>query len=195
MTKTEEDNFKSLGEVLGNVLEKIKPAGRVEKYVLPEKCRADFVKENGVYRKLSTIERYCRRGYLSIVKGYSEKERCAAGRRLYADFFRGGLSSARAIDPSIIRVDGDAGGMCENKEYFRSCYNRAIREIPAEFYPAVHRVCIEDQDLAAGGNNYCRYNTLFADRRDLCRGLDRLIKFYLNNHLKLYFVDLSKLSH
>lgn len=27
MTKTEEDNFKSLGEVLGNVLEKIKPAG------------------------------------------------------------------------------------------------------------------------------------------------------------------------
>ena len=40
MTKTEEDNFKSLGEVLGNVLEKIKPAGRVEKYVLPEKCRA-----------------------------------------------------------------------------------------------------------------------------------------------------------
>ena len=46
----------------------------VEKYVLPEKCRADFVKENGVYRKLSTIERYCRRGYLSIVKGYSEEE-------------------------------------------------------------------------------------------------------------------------
>lgn len=28
MTKTEEDNFKSLGEVLGNVLEKIKPTGR-----------------------------------------------------------------------------------------------------------------------------------------------------------------------
>lgn len=27
MTKTEEDNFKSLGEVLGNVLEKIKPTG------------------------------------------------------------------------------------------------------------------------------------------------------------------------
>ena len=84
----------------------------VEKYVLPEKCRADFVKENGVYRKLSTIERYCRRGYLSIVKGYSGEERCAAGRRLYADFFRGGLSSARAIDPSIIRVDGDVGGNC-----------------------------------------------------------------------------------
>lgn len=111
MTKTEEDNFKSLGEVLGNVLEKIKPAGRVEKYVLPEKCRADFVKENGVYRKLSTIERYCRRGYLSVVKGYTGEERCAAGRRLYADFYRGGLISARAIDPSIIRVDGDAGGI------------------------------------------------------------------------------------
>ena len=105
------------------------------------------------------------------------------------------MSSARAIDPSIIRVDGDVGGNCENKEYFRGCYDRAIREIPAEFYPAVHRVCIEDQDLAADGNNYCRYNTLFADRRDLCRGLDRLIKFYLSNHLKLYFVDLSKLSH
>lgn len=28
MTKTEEDDFKSLGEVLGNVLEKIKPTGR-----------------------------------------------------------------------------------------------------------------------------------------------------------------------
>lgn len=28
MTKTEEDNFKSLGEVLGNVLEKIKPTER-----------------------------------------------------------------------------------------------------------------------------------------------------------------------
>nr|DAT71937.1 MAG TPA: hypothetical protein [Caudoviricetes sp.] len=28
MTKTEEDNFKSLGEVLENVLEKIKPTGR-----------------------------------------------------------------------------------------------------------------------------------------------------------------------
>ena len=172
MTKTEEDNFKSLGEVLGNVLEKIKPAGRVEKYVLPEKCR----------------------GYLSVVKGYTGEERCAAGRRLYADFYRGGLISARAIDPSIIRVDGDAGGICENKEYFRNCYDRAIREIPAEFYPVVHRVCIEDEDLAADGNNYCKYNLLFADRRDLCRGLDRLIKFYLNNHLKLYFDDLSKLS-
>ncbi len=28
MTKTEEDNFKSLGEVLENVLGKIKPTGR-----------------------------------------------------------------------------------------------------------------------------------------------------------------------
>ena len=28
MTKTEEDNFKSLGDFLGNVLEKIKPTGR-----------------------------------------------------------------------------------------------------------------------------------------------------------------------
>lgn len=28
MTKTEEDSFKSFGEVLGNVLEKIKPTGR-----------------------------------------------------------------------------------------------------------------------------------------------------------------------
>lgn len=28
MTKTEEDDFKSLGEVLENVLEKIKPTGR-----------------------------------------------------------------------------------------------------------------------------------------------------------------------
>lgn len=48
MTKTKEDTFKPLGEVLENVLEKIKPAGRVEKYVLPEKCRADFVKENAM---------------------------------------------------------------------------------------------------------------------------------------------------
>lgn len=69
----------------------------VEKYVLPEKCRADFVKENGVYRKLSTIERYCRRGYLSIVKGYSEEERCAAERRYNADI----LADARNYDAGL----------------------------------------------------------------------------------------------
>ena len=65
----------------------------VEKYVLPEKCRADFVKENGVYRKLSTIERYCRRGYLSIVKGYSGEERCAesAGNMSFTNKLSGGF--------------------------------------------------------------------------------------------------------
>lgn len=149
-------------------------------------------------KRLSVIENYFEKGFLSFFPGYTPDERLAAAKRLHADYIRGAVPDLGAIDPARIRVDGSANGADSEKVlFYRDLFNKAVRSIPAEFFPVIRRVCLEDKELKAGkgGGRYARYNEFYAAKKDLCRGLDRLVKFYTENHLKLYFDDISKLPH
>lgn len=133
-------------------------------------------------RRLSVIENYYEQGLLGIVVGrWSPEDRLNIGLRLARDFYLSRLSSVSAIDYSKDRVDTSIN--IKEPDYVlcaRDRYNKAIRSIPSDFYPAVSEVCCYNRLIKGKGSTerqrrYDRYNKIC----DLCRGLDYLIKFYL----------------
>ena len=130
--------------------------------------------------KLSTLERYGAAGYLDFGnKKYSALDRISAGKRLFTNFYLGGLNSMAAIDFGRIKVDG-SGDRSEPFRclHHRDMYKKAVAAVPREFWPVVRRVCIEDLPIVAKGSANNIKRILYAERLDLCRGLDRLIDFY-----------------
>ena len=65
-------------------------------------------------------------------------------------------------------------------------YVEAIKSIPAEFWPMVRKICVEENELQAPLSMSERQKTYFyyLCRIDLCRGLDRLTEHY-NQKLKI----------
>lgn len=149
-----------------------------ERYVTPDELeKKGFCKTaRGLYRR-SALERCAAAGWLG--SGAALIERLSAGKRLYADFYLGGVESVGAADLARIRVDG-SGSFKEpdRRLWHQARYQQAIAQIPHEFWPAVRRVCIEDKNLlAAGETDWERRMSLAAQRLDLRRGLDRLCAF------------------
>ena len=62
----------------------------------------------------------------------------------------------------------------------RKRYEEAARHVPGEFWSAVKRVCLENRDFEVSKqfSERRRMEIGFLLKCDLCRGLDRLIKFY-----------------
>lgn len=138
--------------------------------------------------KQSTLERYAAAGWLDYGRqNYTAIDRVSAGNRLYTDFYLGGLIRVGAVDMRRIRVDG-SGALSQSGQdgrlWHQNCYNKAVAAVPAEFWPVVRRVCIEDLPIEAFGSVKNVKRVLYASRVDLCRGLDRLIDFYLRGNLK-----------
>lgn len=132
--------------------------------------------------KQSTLERYAAAGYLDFgSRNFGAIDRLSAGKRLYADFFLGGISRVGAIDMAKIRVDGSSISCGEplNCIYHRDSYAKAVQAVPAEFWPIVRQVIIEDRPIVITGSEKQVKRELYAARLDLCRGLDRLVEFYL----------------
>ena len=128
----------------------------------------------------SVLMRYAAAGYLDWNAGpYSVIDRVSAGDRLALDAYMGGIRRSRVSDPSRIRVDGGSSGEQTVKcLYHLDLYNKAISVIPAEFIGVVRRVCVEDEPIKVSGKPLDVKRQLYAARVDLCRGLDRLVKYY-----------------
>ena len=137
--------------------------------------------------RMSVAEKYFASGYLDLGDPMvSALDRLSAAKRLNADFYLGGLSGRAAVDVAKIRVDG--GGRTEASArmlHHRDWYEKAIAAVPAEFWPAVRKVASDDEPLAAAGGRLEIKKNLYAQRLDLCRGLDRLVKFYWHTKSRL----------
>lgn len=136
--------------------------------------------------KSTVLEKYLTLGYLDLGnRMISAIDRLSAGKRLCVDFHVGKVSNTGVVDIAKIRVDGGASSEETARTLFhRDRYEKAMKSIPAEFWPMVRRVSIENEPLAASGSKLDVKRNLYAQRLDLCRGLDRLVKFYWHNSKK-----------
>lgn len=159
-----------------------------KQYVNPQELEEQgFRRQPGRCYKLNTLERYADAGYLDY-GSFSVVDKVSAGNRLFADAYLGGVMQFGIADISRIRVDG-RGKFEEsnNRLYHQDCYEKAMAAVPPEFWPAVRKVCVEDKPLSADGPRLFVKKELHSQRKDLCRGLDRLISFYKDcriNYLK-----------
>ena len=134
-------------------------------------------------RKKTVLQRYYDEGYLDLAVGrFSAKNRKNVGELLARDYFLGNydsLQTARWRDNNIATT-GEYSR--EQALYFKERYLRAIKTIPAEFWPVVRRVCIED--LPVTSNRYhpeqsvMHKHEIYHQKMLLNLGLDRLIYFY-----------------
>lgn len=139
-------------------------------------------------RRLSVIEDYYERGLLGSVAGkWTPEYRLSAGLQLANDFYRGRLSSVSAINYEKDRVDTS---ISNNEPDFvldaRDRYQKAIKDVPAEFWGVVSDVCCFNKLIKGEGKKrYDREKSKFVKICDLCRGLDYVIKGYLSNGWRL----------
>lgn len=152
-------------------------------YITKAECeKRGFVRgEDGLYRKLSTLEHYAKAGWLNLGDGrYSALDRVSAGSRLGRDFYLGGLEAVRASDIGKIRVDGHTVlPLPVLVIEARGRFNKACRSVPREFWPVIHRVCCEDKEIIARGDSERqRSHNKYIQVTFLCLGLDRLIDHY-----------------
>lgn len=157
-----------------------------EKYIDKESCsRQGFVRRKGGVCKMTLLERYALRGWLELGNPrYSKEDRLKAAECLQQDFEKSCFMSVSAFSAKE-KVDGkgksalDIEFICKARER----YFQAVEHIPDEFWPVVKSVCLENREpeQEADTSNSSRKTEMnYAMRRDLCRGLDRLIRFYWN---------------
>lgn len=155
-------------------------------YVSRKDCEdAGFVRVPGrPIQKLSTLQVYETKGYLDYGdQKYTSMDRVAVGLQLATDFYLGGLNTVSAVDPGKIRVDGGGGSFgAEKRQFHEDRYHKAMAIIPTEFREVVRLVVIEDKPIKVIGSDRQVNKELFLKRVDLCRGLDRLIDFYLRRY-------------
>ena len=127
----------------------------------------DEVKASGIVYRLSTVERYAKVGMLGLGnKLYSADDRINAAKRLFRDYY-------------FSRLDTRASKDIEKTFEARNRFNKAIKAIPHEFFDAVSKVVLLDEDINLSGKSErqrSRIRHTFATM--LCLGLDRLIEFY-----------------
>lgn len=152
-------------------------------YISKEDCqKRGYVKRNGMYYRLTVLERYLERGWLDFGnRDYSDQDRFAAGEELLEDFQKCRFAGAKSSNFGRERVDGTPLPQSELESVCRARdrYFAKVRQIPAEFWPMVRLVCLENEepDIAENVPARRRAEMLFAAKQDLCRGLDRLIEY------------------
>lgn len=141
-----------------------------------------FVREkDGLFHKLNTLEQYARDGWIEFGdKRYSALDRVGAGNRIGRDFYLAGLEAVSANDIRRVRVDGRGAAILPLKMLeARERFNRAMQQVPFEFWPVVSRVCCEDKEFVISGGSerqkaYAKHRAAML----LCLGLDRLVAHY-----------------
>lgn len=137
-------------------------------------------KEKHIYKK-TILEMWYDKGWLELEGSrFDENMRLEFGLRLMLDF--------SIINRSNLRSQLNTFGIIDYKNFTLSDslldavtrYNKAIRAIPAEFWPAVKTICLEDKTPSFPKflSERQRTYSYFLARTDLCRGLDRVIIAY-----------------
>lgn len=154
-----------------------------DEYIDKAECiRRGYIKKKRVYFKMSVLEKYVEKGWLDYGdKRYRSNDRIKAAERLQSDFENsrfmasGSIWSREKVDNCGKNTD-DIEAVCQARER----YLAAAKSVPHEFWFAVQKVCLQNEDLEADKEiaGRRRTDTVYALKCDLCRGLDRLIKFY-----------------
>ena len=135
-----------------------------------------------MYYRLTVLERYLERGWLDFGnRDYRDEDRFVVGEELLEDFQKCRFSGTKASDFGKERVGGtplpqaDLESVCRARDR----YFAKVRQIPSEFWPVVRQVCLENVEPNVPENVPARRRNemLYAAKRDLCRGLDRLIEY------------------
>ncbi len=155
-----------------------------EKYIDKKSCvRQGFVHSKGGVCKMTLLERYALRGWLELGNPrYSKEDRLKAAECLQQDFERscfmsGSVFSAKEKVDCKGKSALDIEFICKARER----YFRAVKHVPDEFWPVVKSVCLENREPETDvSKSRWKSEMNYAMRRDLCRGLDRLIQFYWN---------------
>ncbi|MBE6443601.1 MAG: hypothetical protein E7020_02915 [Alphaproteobacteria bacterium] len=137
-----------------------------------------FIKKNGTIYKQSLIEIWYNKGWLELNNSnYNSEDRLKAGLKLALDFHiinRANLHSSHIINDKIDNnYNNESFAILDAKKR----YQQAIKSIPAEFWPIVRQICIEEKDPIPPLNTSERQRAYFyyMCRIDLCRGLDRIL--------------------
>lgn len=151
-------------------------------YVTKKHCeQKGYIKtDKGIYQ-ITVLKKYLLKGFLKAgSKEYGEQDRYRAGLQFFKDFISCGFEGLSAFDVSKVKVDG---GCLRNDRVYesRDRYFAAIKSIPREFWAVVRRVCLEDLEIEVADDlpDRRKLELKYALRRDLCRGLDRLVEFYI----------------
>lgn len=156
---------------------------KIKGYIDKAECvRRGFVRKNGRIYKMSILEKYAAKGWLEMGnEKYSAADRVKAAERLQRDyemshFLSFGTSAVRERVDSCGKNASDIDLICKARER----YFEAVKQVPEEFWPVIEQVCLENRDICLskedGGKRKAEIS--YAIKRDLCRGLDRLIKYY-----------------
>ena len=152
-------------------------------YTNKQKCEEEgFVRlSKGIY-KLTALERAYTKGRLRYGSPrFGEDDRLKAGRRLAVEYATGRFDMV-GTGWGNTKIDNGGGADISNRlAECRSRYLTALKHIPREFWPAVRTVCIEGKlpkfEDETSARRRCE--KLYLWYCDLCRGLDRLIEFYI----------------
>lgn len=138
------------------------------------------MRENGLVKRLTLIERYYFKGWLKYGdKRLDAKIRLDCANRLASDFFFSRFPNNQAIDFEKERVDGGRNKIePERVLEARDRFFKAIRSIPSEFWAVVRDVVLNEQRQKFNNGKFLNECALYAHKVDLCRGLDRLAFHY-----------------
>ena len=137
----------------------------------------------------SVLEKYLRKGWLDMPNSdFCAQDRKRVGEWLARDFYLGDYNDVKSIDLSRENIASTNHLGRDEALFYRNRYLEAAKSIPAEFWPDVRLVCIENKELKGDEtvppqsliNKHCVY----LHKSLLNMGLNRLIKHYLQKNKK-----------
>lgn len=140
-----------------------------------------IIKKNGTFYRQTLLEIWYAKGWLELsTSRYGSEDRLRYGLKFMLDYYivnRENLHSSHMFNDKV-----DLSGRPESMSRLEAQdrYRRAVRSVPAEFWPIVRAVCLEEREPVAPPDLSERQKAYFyfLCRTDLCRGLDRIIDIY-----------------
>ena len=145
-----------------------------------DKAENEKTNQVGECRRKPILQMYYEAGYLGIIKSrFSPEDRKTAGEMLAKDYYMGNYGNLHAARFMQISIQTTGEWTLEKALFFKERYLRAIKTLPAEFWPIVRRVCVEDLPIVSDeATEMMRKYKIYHQKMLLNYGLDRLICFY-----------------
>lgn len=145
-----------------------------------QKVAEDACPEGKIKWKKPILQMYYEAGYLDIIKSrFTPEDRKTAGEMLAQDYFLGNYDSLQTARLKQLNIRTTSEWTREQALFFKERYLRAIKTLPAEFWPIVRRVCVEDLPILSDEpTEMMRKYKIYHQKILLNYGLDRLIFFY-----------------
>ena len=157
-----------------------------DKYISKKECKSlGYTKKGKCFYKMSVLEKYLSKGWLEYGNSkYSGGDRYRAGMSFYSDYLKGHKLGMISSSWGSEKIDCKRSGT-DNVSVVTNRYFKSLKTIPVEFREVVYRVCIEDRDIEVVDieSERRRLEMSFSMKRDLCRGLDRLIELYFYSNV------------